>query len=163
MTEPLDQKALAMARRSIGLTGKAGRLGQMLRHYDSRQILLRGFNVLVRKLQPGKLVGQVRSDGGALKDNEKVKTLADSIVQFQSGHPSHSQCDIGAGRYVMLNDSISMSDGFDQGLLSQKSHLWRFQFHYHEFLLTQAANRNWGDINSFLDKWLTTYLSLIHI
>ena len=57
----------------------------------------------------------------------------------------------------MLNESVSLPNGFDSSLLNQKSHLWRFQFHYHEFLLTQAAHGNWSDISSFLDAWLTRY------
>lgn len=157
MAEPLDQKALEMARRSVGLMAKAARMVQLLRYYDSRQILRRGFNVLGRKLNPGKHIGQIQSAGGRLQVSEHVTALASRIVEMQSDHPSHTQCDIASGKYVMLNDSISLPSGFDSSLLNQKSHLWRFQFHYHEFLLTQAANGNWNDVSSFLDAWIKQY------
>ena len=72
MAEPLDQKALEMARRSVGLMAKAARMVQLLRYYDSRQILRRGFNVLGRKLNPGKHIGQIQSAGGRLQVSEHV-------------------------------------------------------------------------------------------
>ena len=157
MDDSLDQKALTMIRRPVGPLGKASRLTQVLRHYDSIQILRRGLNVLGAKLQPGKRVGQIQSDAGELKNSENLSTLAKGIVEMQSDHPSHSQCDIASGKYVMLNEPISMPRGFNPTVLNQQSHLWRFQFHYHEFLLTQAAKENRNDVHSFLDAWLTEY------
>ena len=159
MVKPLDQKALEMARRPVGRLENVSRTVQMLRHYDLIQILRRGLNVLTGKLQPGKRVGHVQSDGGRLKGGEKVIALADCIVEMNSDHPSHGQCDIAAGKYVMLNEPISMSifqEGFDAAL-NQQSHLWRFQFHYHEFLLTQAAKGNASCVSDFLEAWLVEY------
>lgn len=153
----LDQKALALARRPIGVMGKVDRVAQLVRHYDSRQILLRAANLLGRKLRPGKRVGSVESDDGRLTESENVALLAGRIVEMQSDHPSHSQCDIESGTFVMLNESILMPGRFDSEMLKQKSHLWRFQFHYHEFLLTQAAKGNWSGIRSFLTGWLSEY------
>lgn len=156
-TLPIDQRALAIARRPVGLKTKMGRLSQLLRHYDSLQILRRGSNLLVRKFQPKKRVGKVASEGGQLKENSLANSVADCVVEMLAAHPSHQQCDLSIGQFSMLNDLVSIPDGYDPNVLNQKSHLWRFQFHYHEFLLTLAANEKWDDINSFLKNWLVHY------
>ncbi len=154
---PIDQRALTIARRPVGLMGKVGRLSQVLRHYDSVQIFRRGCNLLAKKLQPGKMVGKISSDNGKLTVNSLAGSVATCIVEALSDHPSHKQCDLSTGMFTMLCDAVSMPNGFDPTVLNQQSHLWRFQFHYHEFLLTQAAIGNWQAINSFLTDWLTQY------
>ena len=160
MDDSLDKKALMMARRPVGRLQKMSRTVQMLRHYDSIQILRRVRNVLAGKLQPRKRIGHIQSDLGRLKGSGKISALADCIIEMNADHPSHGQCDITAGRYVMLNEPISMpifQEGFDSEALNQQSHLWRFQFHYHEFLLTQAAHGNGHGVNEFLEAWLAEY------
>ena len=154
---PIDQRALAIAQRSVGFKTKISRLSQLLRHYDSIQILRRGSNLLARKFQPGKRVGKIASNGGQLKENSLANSIADCIIKTLGNHPSHQQCDLSTGQFSMLNDSVSMPNGFDTDILNQKSHLWRFQFHYHEFLLTLVANGNWNDVNTFLKNWLVHY------
>ena len=154
---PIDQRALAIARRPVDLKTKINRLSQVLRHYDSIQILRRGSNLLARKFQPGKRVGKIASDGGQLKENSLADSVANCVIKMLGDHPSHQQCDLSVNEFSMLNDSVSIPNGFDTDILNQKSHLWRFQFHYHEFLLAQAANGNWDDANSFLENWLVHY------
>ena len=154
---PIDQRALAIAQRSVGFKTKISRLSQLLRHYDSIQILRRGSNLLARKFQPGKRVGKIASNGGQLKENSLANSIADCIIKTLGNHPSHQQCDLSTGQFSMLNDSVSMPNGFDPNVLNQKSHLWRFQFNYHEFLLTLVANGNWNDVNTFLKNWLVHY------
>ena len=154
---PIDQRALAIAQRSVGFKTKISRLSQLLRHYDSIQILRRGSNLLARKFQPGKQVGKIASNGGQLKENSLANSIADCIIKTLGNHPSHQQCDLSTGQFSMLNDSVSMPNGFDPNILNQKSHLWRFQFNYHEFLLTLVANGNWNDVNTFLKNWLVHY------
>ncbi len=160
MDDSLDKRALMMARRPVGRLGKLSRTVQMLRHYDSVQILRRGLNVLDRKLRPDKRVGHIRSDVGQIRGGEKVSSLADCIIENNADHPSHGQCDLAAGRYVMLNEPILMpvfEQGFDAEVLNRQSHLWRFQFQYHEFLLTQAVEGDVSRVCEFLEAWLTEY------
>ena len=154
----LDQVALERARRPIGFGGKIGRVIQIFQHYQLSQIARRGIRVAQRRLQPGKSVGLWTRSGASLNGSQSVTELANQIVSHHANHPSHAQCDIERGIFVLLNHSVDAKTCRPSAdVLLRQTHLWRFQFHYHEFLLTQAANGNWQPVANFLDGWLADY------
>lgn len=162
MPEPkpqtLDLKAFKMAHRPRGAFDKLHKLVQLLRHYDKVQIARRGINLLRKKLQPGRRVGECEFVQAALNDRPIVKQLANRIISGQRDHPSHSHCDPVGGRFVLLNKAVDFtSDPFDRQTLSAQTHLWRFQYHYHEHLMAQAAAGNWAAVVAFLEGWLIAF------
>lgn len=162
MCEPsvgtLDERAFEMARRSGSSYERLHRLVQLLRYYDKVKIARRGINVLSKKLRPGKKVGRFADEDASLREQPVVKKLAKRIVSGQKGHPSHSRCDPANGCFVMLNKRVKFSSGFfDKKALAAQTHLWRFQYHYHEHLMAQAAANSWGSVDSFLDTWLEAF------
>ena len=159
LTLPLEQHAWEMARQPVGIAGQLGRTTQILRHYNLAQVGRRALNIAVRRLNRKKKVGSAKGLNSAdLKTSQIVSKLAQLVVNNCREHPSHSRCNLGRGSFVLLNHEVQAS-GFrmSQNLLLAQTHLWRFQFHYHEFLLTQAAQGNWSDICEFLSGWLSDY------
>jgi len=157
-SEFLDQAALRNARRPTGVSGKIKRATQILQHYQLSKIARRGTRVLQRRLQPGKCVGQLESSSPRLNQSKLVTELAIQIVGHHADHPSHTQCDIDQGKFVLLNHLVEAKNCRPSAdVLRGQTHLWRFQFHYQEFLLTQAAKGNWQQISSFLNSWMDDY------
>ena len=158
-TLPSELRAWEMARRPVGVAGKFGRTTQILKHYNLGQVARRALNIGVRRLNRKKTVGQATSSGSAtLKTSRVVSELSQLVVNNRLEHPSHSRCDLGSGIFVLLNHEVQGGEfRLSQNILKTQTHLWQFQFHYHEFLLTQAAKGNWSDIREFLRGWLSDF------
>lgn len=157
---PLDELAFRIASQPVGLSGKLGRAIQILQHYQLSQIARRLIRIGQRKLQPNRCVGNWKSSTVRLNHSPSVFRLAKIIVESSLEHPSHVRSDLSKGKFVLLNHELQT--GEDNQLpaeqsLQEQTHLWRFQYHYHEFLLTTAAKGNWDQVETFLNSWLDAY------
>ena len=155
----LEQTAWDNARKPVSKRQKIGRLFQVLQRYPWVQIGRRSINVVRSKIQPNRFVGEIRSSVARIKENPPAAELAKLVISMRSDHPSHCRCDLPAGNFVLLNKQVDLghTGSFDSDQLLAQTHLWRFQFHYHEFLLTSAALGDWNSISSFLDRWLDQF------
>ena len=141
------------------ITTKAGRVLQIFQHYDLLRIARRGANTIPRKLFPNQLIGSLPVLDCALRENGNANRLAKIVSDFATEHPSHKKCDLDTGIFTLLNHSVDLGNPqqWETSLLHKQPHLWRFQLHYHEFLLCQAAKKNWTSVNSFLSQWLVRF------
>ena len=141
------------------LKTKAGRALQIFQHYNLLRIARRGANTVPRKLFPNKLIGPLPALNCALRGNEDAVRLAKIVSDHATQHPSHKKCDLNLGTFTLLNHSVDLGnpEQWERSLLHEQPHLWRFQLHYHEFLLCQAADRNWPAVQTFLTHWLLKF------
>ena len=155
---PLDELALELARKPVGVSGKFGRAAQIFQHYQLSQIARRVIRVGQRKMQPNKCVGDWEPSNVQLNHSAQVSELAKIVVANSSQHPCHTRCDVDNGTYVLLNHELQSESRLPtEELLRSQTHLWRFQFHYHEFLLTEVSKGNWDPVVNFLNDWLEAY------
>ena len=151
----LDQKALQLARQPLRNIQKLRRVGEVLSHYSLPQMARRLKNLIRQRLQPNRLVGPVLVEPAEIKSIERVNDFAGRVIGQNANHPSHGGCDLSTGQFMMLSHLVALPKNiFNPSVLNQQTHLWRFQFHYHEFLLTQAALGNWSQVSDFLSAWL---------
>ena len=155
----LEALAWKRANSPASLTTKASRVLQIFQHYNLLRIARRGANTIPRKLFPNRLIGTFPVVDCVLRKNEQTNRLAKLVSDFAAKHPSHSKCVLDAGSYTLLNHSVDLGhpQQWEKSLLQKQPHLWRFQLHYHEFLLCHAANNNWPAVNSFLSQWILKF------
>ena len=153
MTTSIDLAELA-AKRKTRYTGwrlKLNRTLQLGRRFSARQVALRLRNRVRQKL------GWTRipplQAGIASRDHQNFIRLFDATVQHDD---SASWDSITAGKITLLNQSVETGFPVDWQFEnhSRPSHLWRFQLHYHEFLLEAARNRSDQDQSDIADSTL---------
>jgi len=154
----LDQLALSNASAPVTLAVKVERLLQILKHYRITQIGRRICKILSNRVYGRRCVGKLQVQAVSLKSSPNLEALAEAIVSHHSEHPSHSKSDLATGNIVLLNHGVEFNSArYSEEILNSQSHLWRFQFHYHEFLLNVAAQDNWAEIEAFIKDWLEAY------
>jgi len=155
----LEKLAWQNASSPASLKTKASRVLQIFQHYDLLRIARRGANTIPGKLFPKQLVGALPVSDSALGENANADRLAKIVSDFAAKHPSHQKCDLDTGKFTLLNHSVDLGhpQQWETSLLQKQPHLWRFQLHYHEFLLCQAANKSWPEVISFLSQWLLRF------
>lgn len=158
-TTTLELRAAELQRQSDAAASKLNRTMTVLRYYGWVQIARRATSVIRRRLIPSQRIDSAPVAGVTLNPAELIQHLAHSIIEHRKNHPSHVQVDLESGHFVLLNHAVKLYDrnGFNNHMLLQQTHLWRFQFHYHEFLLTAVAAGQWLEVESFLNKWLNDF------
>jgi len=147
-------------------TTKLDRYLQIVRYYRWKQVALRAKNVLSKKLVPDRVIGRIENcDSATLVNCESFTNLAVATIADNRDHISHTQNDLTRGRLVLLNES------FDVGWpikwdVEEPSHLWRFQLHYHEYLLQHVSSESaladpthqaWEDVWGLLVDWINRH------
>ncbi|MDG1873844.1 MAG: alginate lyase family protein [Mariniblastus sp.] len=146
-----------------GSRKKLERMFQITRYYRWSQIAIRFRKIVLGKLSAQKFIGEIPVGGEtALNKVANVATIADVIVRYHRDHISHRQNNVGTGELVLLNQKHKIGWPYDW-TGAGASHLWRFQLHYHEFLLqlvaedearTNPRHENWGTIWAVIRDWI---------
>ncbi|MDB4757104.1 hypothetical protein OAG56_06985, partial [Mariniblastus sp.] len=80
------------------------------------------------------------SEVGSLAFDQFAAIFQCRSRQWESQWSATESKQLGFGTITLLNESLDLGDlPFESSGLEQASHLWRFQFHYHEFLLRELA------------------------
>ena len=158
-TTKLELRAAKLQQQSDAAASKIGRTMDILRYYNWLQIARRATNLVKKRLAPSKKIQPLAVTAASLRADKNVAKLAHLIIEQSAEHPSHVQVDLDQGRFVLLNHTVDL---YDQGVLqnqtlNQQTHLWRFQFHYHEFLFSQVAAGRWKRVETFLNQWLDDF------
>ena len=118
--------------------GRFARTIGILRNYRWRQLALRFSNVLKNRIAGNRVIGNLKDyDSFATHPiSQETLGLAKILMEDAELNPNFALCDVGASRFTFLNTTAELQspNNWDEHLRNQ-THLWRFQFHYHEFLL----------------------------
>ena len=155
-SKPISMEEFAGARRQSfrGVRLKVDRNLQLLGTYSASQIAQRLYKVAKNKLgiryvpQNGDVVPQV----GNLDQFKKL------FACHERRH-SISRADIEDGSIELLNQMFNLGRPIDWLASSdtpKPSHLWRFQLHYHEFLIDLVS----GDPSP--ENWETVWNTILH-
>ncbi len=141
------------------LAQRIGRFYQTLRYYRTSQLARRGWKLLTDKWL--KATGLIRRppDRGDLRVRES--TPLDELIESRIAVRQTDALDdkieaLRGGRFSFLNVELNLGRDVDwrAGGYSEASHLWRFQLHYHDFLLDFiAAHDLSGDDSLMDDAW----------
>ena len=158
-TTTLELRAAKVQQESDEAASKVSRTLDVLRHYNWLQIARRATNLLKARLTRSKRIHLAPVATVRIRSNERVELLAHLIIDHRANHSSHTQVDLGRGRFVLMNHAVDLYDNsvLQNQALNRQTHLWRFQFHYHEFLLPQIAAGQWVNTEIFLNKWLDDF------
>ncbi len=156
----LDLESLAYQIQQDNAKSKLQKTVAILKHYPWAKIAKRGVRTCIAKLNSGKKIGAIAVPNSKpkLKLSDKLNQLAKLISGSFQDHPFHTQTNIESGSFCLLNQSVDLSNPTDwAGMASRApSHLWRFHFHYHEYLLN-ANQRNNNQHRDFILEWISHY------
>jgi len=157
--EPLEQIAWQISGQPASLGTKLKRAGEIFVHYDKAQIFRRLSNVVKAKLQPGATVGALSSVDATFVPCEKLQSLAEIVLGYRKDHSCHGRCDLDGGEFELMNCRVRLFDGeaFDVDSFQQQSQLWRFHFHYHDYLMQPIARGELASVAAFLPRWLKAF------
>ena len=158
-TTTLELRAAKLQQQSDAAASNISRTMDVLRYYSWLQIARRATNLVKKRLAPSKKIQPVSVISASIRPSANVAKLARLIIDHRANHPSHVQVDLDRGRFVLLNHAVDLYDAdvLKTQKLNQQTHLWRFQFHYHEFLLARAAVGEWAKAEAFLNQWLDDF------
>lgn len=115
------------------------RLTAILKWYPKKQIFLRVKKLIGEKWRKG--IYRVPPKVEASADHQVIDRLRILVEcrrhQWLRQWSSGQFDDFGQGKVTLLNQQVNLGTEFvdKSRVLSEVSHLWRFQWHYHEFLL----------------------------
>ncbi len=165
-TNQLERDANELVIRSQGKRKKLERLFQIARYYRWSQIVMRIRKVLLGKLSANKFVGEIAvSEAMRLNESSDAAKIANIIVRYHRDHISHRLNNVETGELVLLNQKYHIGWPYDW-TGAGASHLWRFQLHYHEFLLQFVADdevrnnplhKNWRIAWAVIQDWIETH------
>lgn len=158
-TTTLEVRAAMLQEQFDADSGKIDRSIELLRHYNWLQIARRGTNLLKQRLTGSAKIHPAAVNVVGISGDLKITKLAKLIIEHRANNPSHLKVDLEQGRFVLMNHAVNVYNGgqLQPQELNQQTHLWRFQFHYHEFLLTQVAAGRWRQAANFLFQWLDDF------
>lgn len=171
--QPVDLIELAQARKTRlqGVRRKADRLLQLARTFPPRQIVARLSMRLKAKLglrySPSQPTNSVKARSFKESDGCPFQRLFEigqthelnAEPQFQTG--SFDPTAFLTGNVRLLNQSYELGWPIDwsTSVSPRPSHLWRFQLHYHEFLLDLIRDdKQWPLVWQSIEHWLLSNL-----
>ena len=123
---------------------------QLVRTYPPTQIAERLFKTFKRKAGlryvPANPPGDVQ-----VGDYTRFARLFAATAPWQN----HRSADLATGQVTLLNETQPLGYPFDWrcGKSPRPSHLWRFQLHYHEYLLNLVKNTDESAPQPFASHW----------
>ena len=145
---------------SVGYVRQIIRVFDIVRNYRWSQLARRSLELVWGRFNRNKAINQASVESNvALKIDAPHIDLALVATSERGKHATHTLCDLHSGRLVLLNKAATVWCGnrFDTGLIDAQTHLWRFQFHYHEFLLTAVAKGEGIQVERYLQCWIHQY------
>ena len=157
--QPLEEVAYAISGGPANFSTRLWRGREILKHYNKAQILRRLVNLVRGRLRSSDRVGLFESVDVEFVPCESLVALSQIVFRYRSDHPSHNECDLEDGLFKLLElkQPLFPAGRFDAELFQQQTHLWRFQFHYHEFLLNQITRGQQDRVSDFLLWWLDEF------
>jgi uncharacterized heparinase superfamily protein len=168
----IDLEEVVFKRRNerVRVAARLERWFSILRYYRWNQLIARGANHIQRQFRRNAPVGAIRAKTLELHHPswKLLGDLAELVVSSQNAHISHRHADLATGKVVLLceahersSESVRQHDD-----LSRRSHLWRFHWHYHEYLISHVADHGpdspnpeqaWPIVWSILQSWLDDF------
>lgn len=132
---------------------------------------MRGIRLLRTRFRGQELIGPLKSPSIVLNLQSWTifKDLAKLHVDSHRNHVSHKLSNLANGKIVLLCEERELSHCWNwskSAAIKPPSHLWRFHWHYQEFLLSHVAdsqakhicqNELWGVVWSILQTWIELY------
>jgi uncharacterized heparinase superfamily protein len=162
----LETLANQMASRPVSRLQRLDRWLQLLKAFRASQIARRARSLIHRRLRPQAVVGarQPPADLRLHQFTAQQQAAARIVLADYAGHLSHSQSRFTDGKLTLLNETKSVGWPIDWLRFEHDgsiTHLWRFQLHYHEYLLSYLADdsspRAWADCWRAIEHWIETY------
>jgi hypothetical protein len=143
---------------SIGT--RLSRASQILRHYSWRQLFCRGLAIGKRKVSRRYIPlsdGLISSDLGPTP--ALWREISGLVAKDHLERPFAKSVDFETGTFRLLNNDVRLGRSIDWALAKNETHLWRFQLHYQEFLLSALAEeQEESDLAwEFLEEWLNAF------
>lgn len=135
----LEHFANDLVNKSLTAGKKIERLWLIAKHYRWSQITARGIKTVFARLPPHQIVKIEPDSQLDLHSDSRFAPLAQIVVKHHADHASHIRNDIRNGKIVLLNREHQIGWPFSWNA-EDASHLWRFQLHYHEYLLHLIAD-----------------------
>lgn len=165
-----SQPALDLEQRAAELLPPVGllplpfdRIWQVLRHYRWSQLARRGWKQVHRRFAGSKLISLPRPTGRAKPRERSVGLASLADVQIRWRCERRRQiCDLTTGSVTLMNERRELGSplAWKRADSPDTPQLWRFQLHYHEFLLALAGDPPVDDrglIWPAIESWMDAY------
>lgn len=165
----LEHQVSQRMAKSKGPVTRLKRAIQIGQHYRWSQIARRGVSVLRSRLMSGKAIGEITCPGNlTFQPTDQTVLAARIMIESHRHHISHQQGDLSAGQLVLLNHAahIGWPLNWKADVIAKQTHLWRFQLHYHEYLLSFVADQEiadtptdsrWETVWQFIEGWIKAF------
>jgi uncharacterized heparinase superfamily protein len=142
---------------------RISRAFQILRHYSWIQIGTRVKNIVRRNLLGPPKIKPFVLDDVRLRDGLDLTFLRKSAGFWHRKNGKQQNCELETGSFELLGlrQQLGPPSQWRSSLQQQSAtHLWRFQLHYQEYLLSLQAVQNTSDreeIWSFVESWIDAF------
>ena len=159
VTTDLEQHADRLVREPVSMVARIGRTMSIVRHYRWEQIARRGWNVSRARLWRRATIRTLNVEQmPKLRQMSRAAILANVLLQHRDEGAREPADSLRQGRLRRLNQEVHVGWPIDWTVADQLSHLWRFQLHYHEFLLPLTwVDPNWELIGSVIETWIACH------
>ncbi len=150
-----SRQPIARLKRAVGVLG----------HYSWRQIARRGWSQLRRQIADERVIDVPPAPAGLrLEIPDAAREVARIVVDDWSGSKYFYRGDLSSGRLMLLNREAELGWPINwMRNLDDLPHLWRFQLHYHEYLLAWVAagdadrEMRWQTVWNALASWIASH------
>jgi len=130
---------------------------QLLRTYSASQIARRLYKVARNKLG----IRYIPQNGDVVPRPANLEPFKKLFACHERRH-CVSRVDIENGAIELLNQKFDLGQPIDwlaRSVTPRPSHLWRFQLHYHEFLIdlvsADPSQKNWDAVWNTIEHWVS--------
>ncbi len=167
MTTPNDLEYIAdrIGSGKARITSRIDRCWQILRYYSWQRLAIRGSKLVLQKLSSSQTqlpsINSIESASysGSAR-SETLRRCIQIIAQDHGQRPGQRSTDVAQGIFRLLNHEVNLGRPILWDQADRTTHLWRFQFQYHEFLLPglerseSVPQATW----EFLENWLKQHI-----
>ena len=154
--EKLEEEAERIWQWEAHKIGRFRKLVSVLRHYPSDRIARRLLTLLRKKLNRSSRRPVPASPYDLCEPNVSLSLIANVLARDHAGRCDSRNTDLQLGSFCRLNQIRDLGNPAQWCRVKDECHLWRFQVHYHEFLLAHLAtpDSRRTDPWEFVDQWL---------
>lgn len=147
----LESRAFENQQSPTGLRTRISRGLNILKYYRTSQLVRRGVNVLKKRLQRSRVSFSDAPRPFSVSRDPAFRELGQLKCEHAYRQAGAIFKDLENGNVCLLNETHEL----DWRINQQKTLLWQFQLHYHEFLLPLA---NKPDAHSLLESTVASWL-----
>lgn len=137
---------------------------QILRHYRWTKLARRGLRTIARRFGGPRKIAVPPCDSVPRRRSEmhQLASVADVYLRWRKEADSKPTIDFDTGRITLLNESrvLGWPLNWNHPSLKSAAHLWLFQLHYHEYLLSCAyqapvdvRSQIWQTVHSWIHEF----------